>query len=218
MNQEAVVVIATYNEAETIGRLLEELSEFLVIVVDDDSPDGTAQIAEAYPNARVVVRRGERGIASAYMRGLRTALLSEVSYVIQMDAGGTHDPRDVWPLLLAAKAQKADLLIGSRFIVRPPILSYRTFISLVAARLAQMRGIAVTDATSGFRVWRRSMLEWVTCTDCQARGFAFNLELLMRARLLGASIGEYPIGYRLTNSTFRPWMLWEALCVLGGLR
>lgn len=218
MTSEAVVVIATYNEAETIGGILDALANLPVIVIDDCSPDGTAQIADRRINAEVIVRHNERGIASAYMCGLRRALLTGADYVVQMDAGGTHDPLDVPALVLAAQACHADLVIGSRFMNMPDVRSYRTGISLAAARLMRARGVAVDDATSGFRVWQRGALNWVVRNNCRSRGFAFNLELLWRVHVIGAAIREYPIAYQLTNSTFRPWMLWEALCAVGRMR
>lgn len=218
MTSETVVVIATYNEAQSIGAILDALTDLRVIVVDDCSPDGTAQIADRRLNARVIVRYDERGIASAYMCGLRLALLHGAEYIVQMDAGGTHDPRDVAPMVLAAQMWHAGLVIGSRFVNMPDVRTYRTAISLAAAGLMRVRGVNVQDATSGFRVWRHDLLNWVVRNNCHSRGFAFNLELLWRAHVAGATIREYPIAYRLTNSTFRPWMLWEAARAVGRMR
>jgi len=219
MTSEAVVVIATYNEAESIGGILDALRDLPVIVIDDHSPDGTMNIAVKYPNTDVVVRHNERGIATAYTYGLRRAVVcSNADYVVQMDAGGTHDPNDVVPMILAAKNWHADLVIGSRFSTLPHMASYRTAISLTAAWLMRRRGVDVQDATSGFRVWRRDLLYSVVRNNCRSRGFAFNLELLWRAHVLGATIREYPIEYRLTNSTFRIRMLWEAAVAVGRMR
>jgi dolichol-phosphate mannosyltransferase len=206
----AVVVIATYNEADTIGPILDALSDYRVIVVDDNSPDGTAQIAQRRRNSSVVIRKFITGVASAYLHGFDIALCGQYDYVVQMDAGETHDPLTV-PHLIGCLSD-ADLAIGSRFVTRPPLLSYRTVISLGATALMRSKGVYVRDATSGFRAWRSDTLrDAMACVT--ASGFAFQLELLWNVHKAGARIFELPIPYRLTNSSFRPWMLAEALDV-----
>lgn len=216
MHTDAVVAIATYNEAETIGQIVDGLMAhgLWVIVVDDDSPDGTARIA-ANHGAMVEVRHGQRGIASAYVRVLRLGLAMDAQYVIQMDAGGTHDPEDAMRMLRVAEGFRQGLVIGSRFECDVPVLSYRTLISRGAAWLMRRAGIQVHDATSGFRVWRCDVLTAALHAGVRSEGNAFQLELLWNAYRAGAVIGEHPIPYRLTNSQFRPWMIREALQVMG---
>jgi len=220
------VVIATYNEAGTIERILDELRDYRVIVVDDSSPDGTGELVRKYDNATLISRPGKMGIASAYIRGFTEALKTDETNIIQMDAGGTHRPKDVGILDSAALLFSYDLVIGSRFVQRHrtpyrvdgwTFHGGRTLISLGAAFLMRRLGINVHDATSGFRCWNRTVLERMDF-NIQSKGFAFQIELLYQAHKLGASIAEIPIPYRLTNSSFNPTMLKEALSIYWRLR
>ena len=217
MHSDAVAVIATYNEAETIGELVDGLlsSGLWVIVVDDDSPDGTAQIASSH-GAMVEVRRGQRGIATAYVRALQCGLALDAQYVVQMDAGGTHFPEDAIGMLRVAEAGGFGLVIGSRFLEKGTTLkSHRTVISLAAAWLIRVAGLPVHDATSGFRVWRCDALVSALRAGVRSEGNAFQLELLWSAYRAGARIAEHPIPYLLTNSQFRFSMVKEAMHVMG---
>lgn len=218
---EAVTVIATHNEAESIGDIVTQLvaNEIDAIVVDDSSPDGTSHIA-AGAGARVITRLDVRGIATAYHLGLTKALELGYEWIIQMDAGGTHKPKDANAMLTAATSYNVDLLIGSRFWQgNYPILGLRTLISRVAACAMMEVGSFVQDATSGFRVWHRGLLAKVVEAPFRAKGFAFQMEALYRAYHAPGfhQIDEWPIEYKLTNSSFKPWMLIEALKVWGGL-
>ena len=205
-------VIATYNEAETIGALLEGLRECRCIVVDDSSPDGTGAIVRTFAHATLFTRPAKLGIASAYVAGLRAALATEAEWVVQMDAGGTHRPEDAEQLVQVAELFNADLVIGSRFLARG-WRGYRTAISLGAAWLMRRLGVPVHDATSGFRCWRADFLRGLDLDAVRARGFAFQLELLYQAHRAGGSIVEMPIPYTLTTSTFNGGMVREALGV-----
>lgn len=216
MSPRTIVVIATYNEAATIQGILEALTDYHVIVVDDSSPDGTGDLARAYAHVTVIDRPVKLGIASAYLDGLRAALDMRADYVVQMDAGGTHEPNRVISLVnTLLYTPHAYLAIGCRFGSGYP-LSKRATISRVAAFLMRMLGVDVIDATSGFRAWRADLLREMDLGDIKARGFAFQLEMLWQAhrwvskRQL-ANIVEVGIPYRLTNSSFRPWMIWEGL-------
>lgn len=205
-----LVVIATLNEADNIGKLLAALSNYQVILVDAESADGTADIARRYDHV-TVYSRPNHGIAVAYEFGLREALFMGADRIVQMDAGGTHDPDDVARLLAWPDA---DLVIGSRFLCPHSWYGYRTAISRTAAWLVRRRGVNVQDATSGFRVWRRDLVALALSDPLRSRGFAFQLEMLLRAAALGAVIEEMPIEYRLTNSSFRWPMLAEALQIV----
>jgi len=209
-------VIATYNEADTIGDILDGLIGYDVFVVDDDSPDGTAGVVSSRKNAQLILRADERGIASAYQAGWRAALAVTPKYdfIIQMDAGGTHTPADANRLLGTAWRQEAGLVIGSRFVRPVRRHGRRTTLSLTAAWLMRRLGINVRDATSGFRCWRRDTLQTVMAMECiTARGFAFQLETLWAAHRAGAKIVEVPIDYKFTNSTFNRAMVREAMRV-----
>jgi dolichol-phosphate mannosyltransferase len=208
------IVMATYNEAANIGGILENLSDFDVFVVDDNSPDGTGEIAERYRHARLISRARKMGIASAYQEGWRQALRTtpEYHHIVQMDAGNTHAPVDVWQLLSTAGCHHAGLVIGSRFCNGIRWRGARTGISIGAAWLMRRIGVSVHDATSGFRCWRRDVLEAIYNYP-QAYGFAFQLEMLWHAAQLETKIVEYPIDYTLTNSSFNVQMVQEALAV-----
>lgn len=224
-----VVVIGTYNEADNITELLTRLGLVLdsegmgrgrhaVIVVDSNSPDGTAELAGKFDFVTVISPEVNRGIAYAYRMGLREALYRNPDYVIQMDAGLTHEPEDIQPMVSLALGQKVGLVIGSRFSRVLRWATYRTAISLTAAVMMRRLGVEVNDATSGFRCWEANLLKEVLARPIMARHFAFQLETLHTAHRLGARIAEWPITYRLTNSSFRPGMLAEAVKVYLQLR
>jgi len=225
---EAVVVIATYNEAASIAQILDALS-YPVIVIDDSSPDGTGEIAERW-FAFVTSRPQKSGIASAYRDGFMEALEFQPRFIVQMDAGFTHDPADVERLMDKAEELLQEqwqvkptdlwtsdktkyghvLVIGSRFLNDTPI-NLRSIISRTAAFLMRLLGVNVADATSGFRCWDIDLLAEVVKEPFKAIHFAFQLEALYRADYIGATIAEIPIEYKLTNSSFKPAMLVEAL-------
>lgn len=205
---DACIVIATYNEAATIRQIIEAV-DWPVIVVDDSSPDNTGLIARS-AGAMVITRPAKSGIASAYFNGFRAALDSRAEFIVQMDAGLTHNPVDV-ALLLATAQDGYDLVIGSRQFG----WGYRAMISRSAAVLMRANGIKMPDVTSGFRCWRRSLLQRVASKPFKASGFAFQLEAIHRAK--GAKMAAIPIEYKLTNSTFRPQMLMEALKIWATL-
>ena len=214
-NDDAIVVMATFNEADNIGALIDGLRRhgLPVFVLDNNSPDGTAQIAAEH-GASVEVRIKQGNIASAYLRALQCGLASGKRFVVQMDAGGTHSPSDVPVLLNAARMNGADLLIGGRFYPGVHWLSWRTLISRGAAFLMRIAGPQVWDATGGFRVWHRDTLIEALKRGAVSEGNAFQLELLWNAYKSGAVIGELPIAYKLTTSHFRWWMVKEALQVM----
>ena len=216
---DAVVVMCTYNEADNIGGILAELSalNYSTILIDSSSPDGTADIASDFEQVEVTISPNY-GIAAAYRYGLKRACKQNYDFIVQMDAGWTHRPTLISPMLQVARERNASLVIGSRFCRAVFILNYRSVLSLAAAWLMRRKGVPVRDATSGFRIWRREWLQAALMRPCRARGFAFQLELLYNAHRAGAVIAEYPIPYRLTNSSFRWGMVAESLQIYGGLR
>jgi dolichol-phosphate mannosyltransferase len=210
-----IVVLATYNEAATIGTILDALSEYEVVIVDDSSEDGTGDIARRHPHATVISRPPKSGIVTAYLDGFRAALTHDPTHVVQMDAGLTHKPADVPRLVACADATGAGLVLSSRFVT-PRLLSHRSVISLGAAFLMRRAGVPVTDATGGFRCWRADILRRCIGPPLRSAGFAFQLELLHRAREAGGGLAEVPIDYTLTNSSFSLPMAWEALRIYSG--
>lgn len=219
MNGDVVVVIATYNEAESISELLDKLEAYDVIVVDDSSPDRTATIAEQH-GAKVLLRPKKMGIASAYLDGFKEALKGDYNYIVQMDAGLNHNPDNIKKMLDIIRACGGVLVIGSRFLDHTRWLSYRTVISKIATLLVNQlwKGKYITDVTSGFRVWRADSLErllknryWL---PVKSQGFAFNFEMLFNCKkLCGQGIEEIEIDYKLSNTSFNFKMLLEAICI-----
>lgn len=200
------VVIATYNEELNIDLIINSLKIYgFNIVIVDDSTDRTPEIIKKVGGDSVEYIRGAgRGIAHAYLTGLTYARSKYPdSRIIQMDAGLTHNPYDI-PRLLR---RDIDLVIGSRDFEWKGI---RTGISKTASLFMDL---GIEDVTSGFRVWSPELMRKLDFNDVMSKGFAFQLELLYQAYKLGASIKEVKIPYRLTNSSFKPSMLLEAVYV-----
>jgi dolichol-phosphate mannosyltransferase len=200
-----VVMIPTYNERENIGPLIGEIlalpleQEIAVLVVDDDSPDGTAaaaaEIARHDPRLDLLVRRGRRGRGLAGIAGFKRALALGADHVIEMDGDGSHQPRFIPSLL--AEAQRHDLVLGSRFVAggrdadRPLARKFATF--LARRFLRRLFGLAVHDVSSGFRCFRRELLEKIDLDSLVSSGPSIVLEVLYKAFRLGFSITEVPI-------------------------
>lgn len=198
------IVIPTYNERENLPRLLHGIlalgmRDAKVIVVDDASNDGTAEMARATPGVTVIKRVGERGLGSALVRGFREALRVGADVVVEMDADGSHDPSEL-PNLLAAVASGADVAVGSRRIAGGRIIGwgfFRHFMSwsaMAAARL--VLGLKTRDVTNGFRAYRRKVLETIGLDSLRSSGYAFQEELLFRAERAGFRVVEVPTTFR----------------------
>lgn len=204
-----VVVVPTYNEADNIaellGRVLAELPEVHVIVVDDASPDGTARVVESFAvesgsvdRVRVLNRAAKEGLGAAYRAGFAGALADGASICVQMDADLSHDPSFL-PEIIAAVAMGADASIGSRYTPGGRIENWpalRRFLSRWGNRFAAgMLGLAVNDATSGYRAYSRSVLDRMNFSAVVAEGYGFQVEMTHRAVRVGARIVEIPIRF-----------------------
>jgi len=199
------VMIPTYNERENIGGLIQDIlslpvgNELAVLVVDDDSPDGTAgavsEIRGGDPRVRLLLRKDKRGRGSAGIAGFGKALELGAEYIVEMDGDGSHQPAFIPSLLEAAR--KHDLVLGSRFIEgakdadRPPHRRLVTF--LVRHFVRRLFSVPVRDVSSGFRCFRRKVLEEVGLDSLISTGPSVVLEILYKAHRLGFSIGEVPI-------------------------
>jgi len=225
------IVIPTYNERETIARLIKGIRahhpEVGILVVDDESPDGTAEVVEAIaardPRLQVVRRRGPRSFARSLVEGMLRALAREPEFVIHMDADLSHSPHYIADLLRAA--EEADLVIGSRYVGgRVNVVNWplsRLLLSLFAnAYVRAITRLPVRDATGGFRCWRAEALRAIDLPSIQSEGYAFQVETLYRAYRLGCRIVEVPIIFTERNagaskmnariiveSAIRPWTL-----------
>ncbi len=201
-----LVILPTYNERETVGRVLAGVigagPNVDVLVIDDASPDGTASVVAAMaseqPRIRLLRRGGKLGLASAYLVGFRMALEDGYDVIVEMDADLSHRPEDL-PSLIGG-ADRFDLTIGSRYVPGGGITNWsRGRLALSKAGNAYARtalGIPVSDATSGFRAFRRRALEALVSDGIRSEGYAFQIELAYRAWRSGYSVGEVPITFR----------------------
>lgn len=199
----AAVVIATYNERDNLNGLVEAVLQhpgYNVIVVDDDSPDGTGALADelsARSGGRVSVihRKGARGLGRSLVAGLKRALESGADLIFQMDADFSHDPKYLPEM--AAAANDADLVLGSRYVRGISVVNWplhRLMLSSFANRyIRAITGLEVNDCTTGFRCWRREALARVPLDGLISDGYAFLVEQLHLARQAGCRVREVPI-------------------------
>jgi dolichol-phosphate mannosyltransferase len=226
------VVVPTFNERDTIIPLLKAvraaLPEARLLVVDDQSPDGTAEAVRVHRLADagvdLLVRARREGLGPAYIDGFRQALAAGARAVIQMDADFSHRPEHL-PALLGALRSGADLVLGSRYAAGGSTEGWpwpRRLTSLVGSRYAALiLGLGVRDATGGFRCWRAALLARGVERPLYLRQFGFQIEMLYRARLLGAAVREVPIHFpdrRVGVSKMRFGIAVEALVGVWRLR
>jgi len=226
-----IVVIPTYNEADNVPTLLSDIlslgPEYEVVVVDDNSPDGTgrlvAKMAEDEPRIHLFERPGKLGFGSAYVLGFRKALSFGADYIVQMDADYSHNPRDV-PRLLE-EAAKSDLVIGSRYTAGGSTESWpihRRFISRASNRIIRLvLGLPMMDCTGGFKCFRRSALESINFQDARSNGFPFLFEINYLCHSSGKDCREVPIRFvdRRAGMSKLSWRMFiEALWLLVRLR
>ncbi|NPA89907.1 MAG: polyprenol monophosphomannose synthase [Chloroflexi bacterium] len=205
MNDEPTpaVVVPTYNEAENIAPLVRSIRQHVpeahIIVVDDNSPDGTGQVADALaqqdPRVHVIHREGKLGLGTAYVAGFRKAFQLGADPICTMDADFSHDPRYLPPLL--AKARTYDVAIGSRYVPGGGTRHWglkRRVLSRGANWVARtLLGLSAHDCTAGFRAYRRHVLERIRPETVRADGYSYLVEILYRCQVHGFSVGEIPI-------------------------
>ncbi len=203
----AWLVLPTFNEAENIEPFVEAVlaklpSASQVLIVDDSSPDGTGEIADrlaaAHENVRVLHRPRKEGLGPAYIAGFRVALEEGAGLVLEMDSDFSHEPAYL-PRLLAA-AERADLVIGSRYVPGGGVGDWGTVrraISRGGSTYARLvLGVGVRDLTGGFKCFRREVLEAIDLDAVRSRGYAFQVELTYRALQRGFRVVEVPIVFR----------------------
>ena len=194
----SLVVIPTYNEAESIGTILDGLKDLDVdvLVIDDGSPDGTADIVRKH-NVEVVERQGKQGLGSAYRTGFSIAIERGYTYVIEMDADGSHQISDLTTMM--EWIGSADLLIGSRWVSDGSIENwskFREYLSKSANRYANLLlSLGVKDTTSGFRIYTSSLLKKMEISTIRSEGYCFQIEMTRRAIAREGSIAEVPITF-----------------------
>jgi dolichol-phosphate mannosyltransferase len=197
------VIIPTYNERENIGLLVESIVGLRlgsqIIVVDDNSPDGTGELADElaarHDGVRVIHRSGKLGLGTAHIAGMKAALSDGVACILTMDADFSHHPRYL-PDLMAALG-RYDVVIGSRYVAGGGALYCtlpRRTLSQGANLFARMvLGLSAGDATAGFRGYRRAVLESIPLDEIVSEGYSFLIEMLYRCQQRGWSMGEVPI-------------------------
>lgn len=202
-SEPTLLVVPTYNESGNIRELVTRFFTYVenvhLLVVDDESPDGTADICEAlqktHPNLLLLRRKGERGLGRAYLAGIRTGLEKGFRIIGTMDADLSHDPAYL-PRMLAL-AETADVVIGSRYIRDAGTINWqirRILLSWLANKYAaRLLRVPAHDLTSGYRLYRRGTLEKLGLADVKSSGYSFLVELLYRAHKSGATIAESPI-------------------------
>ena len=194
----SLVVIPTYNESESIGVILNGLKDLDVdvLVIDDGSPDGTADIVRKH-NVEVVERQGKQGLGSAYRAGFSIAIERGYTYVIEMDADGSHQISDLTTMM--EWIGSADLLIGSRWVSDGSIENwskFREYLSKSANRYANLLlSLGVKDTTSGFRIYTSSLLKKMEISTIRSEGYCFQIEMTRRAIAREGSIAEVPITF-----------------------
>lgn len=200
---DCTIIIPTYNERENINALLEQVlvqPHFRVLVVDDNSPDGTGALVAAWaqhePRVDLLARPAKLGLGSAYVAGFKHALAEGAQFICEMDADFSHDPRYL-PPLLAATESRYDLTLGSRYVAGGSTTDWGAARKLISRGgnlyAGTILGLPVRDATGGFRCYRRAVLETIALDRIRSNGYAFQVEMVYRALQHGFRIGEIPI-------------------------
>jgi dolichol-phosphate mannosyltransferase len=228
---EKLVIVPTYNERENIERLLDRLLALPhgleVLVVDDNSPDGTGDLVAARsaadPRVHLLRRPGKLGLGSAYVAGFRYALEQGAEFVFEMDADFSHDPAAIGEFLEAAR--DADLVLGSRYLKGVTVVHWplrRLILSYSANVYTRwITGLPVRDATGGFKCFRRRALQAVDLDRVHSDGYAFQIEMTYKIWRLGLRVREIPITFvdrRAGVSKMDRRIVWEAAGLVWRLR
>ncbi|MEN8145804.1 MAG: polyprenol monophosphomannose synthase [Gemmatimonadota bacterium] len=228
----ALVIMPTYNEAENVRTIipvvLEQDPRIDILVIDDGSPDGTGRIVDELaadePRLRVIHRTGKQGLGTAYIRGFREGLEAGYSFLLEMDSDHSHNPKFL-PDLIGAAESECDLAIGSRYVKGVNVINWpmsRLLLSYYANKYARwVTGLPLTDSTSGFKCFRREVLEAIDLNKVGSTGYAFQIEMDFRAWKKGFRLKEIPIvfvdreegeskmsGAIVREAVWRVWALW----------
>jgi dolichol-phosphate mannosyltransferase len=239
MGSETLIVIPTYNERENLPQLVRRLMAQPIpldfLVVDDNSPDGTGeiayQLAAQNPHVHVLHRSEKNGLGRAYIAGFRWALQRDYQFIMEMDADFSHNPTDVPKFVEAAREQQADLVLGSRYRDGIRVINWplnRLLLSISAAKYVQViTGMPISDPTGGFKCFRRRALEAIDLDSVTSNGYSFQIELTHRVWRRGMKVAEVPIIFtdrfqgtsKMSRDIVREalWMVWK-LWLEHGLR
>ncbi len=226
-----LIISPTYNESKNIKSLVEQVlgsnSNFHLLVVDDNSPDGTAakvrDLQKMYPTLYLEERPGKMGLGTAYIFGFKWALKNDYEAIVQMDADLSHDPKDV-PILVGQLAEN-DLVIGSRYINGVSVVNWpisRLILSYGANMYSQIvTGMPINDGTGGFKAWRSSLLKQIDFNKIRSQGYSFQIEMNFRAWRKDARIKEEPIIFHdrtIGESKMSKSIMYEAIWMVWRLR
>lgn len=204
---DSIVIIPTYNEKENIEKIIRAVfaleKEFHILVIEDGSPDGTANIvkglmADEFSNRLFIIERsGKLGLGTAYITGFKWCLEHSYEYVFEMDADFSHNPDDLPRLYAACHNNGNDLAIGSRYITGVNVVNWpmsRVLMSYFASKYVRfVTGVKINDTTAGFVCYRRNVLEAINLDAIRFKGYAFQIEMKYTAYKLGFRIKEVPV-------------------------
>ncbi len=206
IKSDSVVIIPMYNECENASAIIDAVMalphRFDILVIDDNSPDGTAAIVkekrEQYPGRiNLIERAGKLGLGTAYITGFKWAIEQKYDYVFEMDADFSHNPNDLLNLHKAVDQDGADVAVGSRYVTGVNVVNWpmgRVLMSYYASAYVRIvTGMKVRDTTAGFVCYRREVLEAIDLDNVKFKGYAFQIEMKFTAKLLGFKITEVPI-------------------------
>ena len=229
-----LVILPTYNESKnivkTINLVLAQRDDLNILIIDDNSPDGTAKIVKDLNNEKIFIieRESKKGLGSAYVEGFSWSIKNNYQKIIQMDADLSHDPKEINPMLNLLESN--DLVIGSRYkgglrVHNWPI--QRLYISYFANVYARtITGVPITDLTAGYRAWNKKTLQRINFQECSSQGYCFQIEPSFRAFQKGCKLIEHPIVFTdrtvgeskmskvvMIEAVFKVWLfgLWRLL-------
>jgi dolichol-phosphate mannosyltransferase len=200
-----LVIIPTYKEKENIEAIVSAISalpvRFDILIIDDNSPDGTAGLVKkmqpSHPNLYLIERQGKLGLGTAYIAGFKWALEKDYTFIYEMDADFSHDPNDLIRLNKECEKNGADVAIGSRYISGVNVVNWplsRVLMSYIASIYVRLiTGMRIMDTTAGFKCYRREVLEKIQPDKIRSVGYGFQIEMKFTAWKLGYKIVEVPI-------------------------
>ncbi len=226
-----LIISPTYNEIKNIKSLVKQVFDldlgYHLLIVDDNSPDGTAlkvkELQSTYPNLHLEERPGKAGLGTAYLFGFKWALENNYDHIVQMDADLSHDPNDV-PRLVS-RLTDHDLVIGSRYVNGVSVVNWpirRLILSYGANMYSRfITGMPINDGTGGFKAWRGTLLNDIELKKVRSQGYSFQIEMNFRSWRLGARIREEPIIFvdrTIGESKMSKSIMYEAIWMVWRLR
>lgn len=203
-----IVIIPTYNEKENIESIIRKVfslpRDFHILVIEDNSPDGTADIVkrlqQEFKQLHIIERKGKLGLGTAYITGFKWSIENKYDFIFEMDADFSHDPEDLIRLHDACLNENADLAIGSRYISGVTVVNWpigRLLMSYYASAYVRfITGMPVKDTTAGFKCYRRKVLETIDLDNIKFKGYAFQIEMKFTSWKYGFKLIEVPIIFR----------------------